>query len=674
MADSTDLHGRLGAGQLPLQDPESLLGRIIRLYRRTVSEYICSEFQRRYPDEVWFMTRVIEKEKDNPKREQAVKLMVKKFKEGKPPLRIFDPGHFPFLVRNHQEVFKDLPINSVRKQMHRIAEIRNDYHGHDNEDLNNDIVEEAASKCATVLRACGKESTAGDVERLLRAGYEASRTGFVSSPSGIADDSPPAQGAGPVIEDTLGLALLRDDDRGGQGEEARRREMDALSYRDPEAGSDMESAGREREKRPFFGGVLARLWASEAAQSGSSGGGGAFAAGGEVAQREPVRGRRRIPRIPVGRALLAVILVGIAVAFGFAVSDLWPRGDQIGLETESATAPSGEQARQQESSATEEQSAAEGEGNGGGAPAPPADTDSEPGGRDTAEPSSPEAAQTPPDSTVGDETPDSGDGGQAEAGDGEQTGAGGCTGDECPTESESQQERAGQAPSGGAGGGGTSDSRGGGQAGASGGEQSGTGGCTGDECPTESGPQQESPGQAPSSNAGEGGTPDSGGGSQTGAGDGEGTGEADCVTNEEGECGSEAGDEQETQEVDCVTNERNECEPEAGGEQDGDSDTMEEDGDGGLEDDDDTMDDGDWDNSELEEEEPGTTIVTADDGYPIITVVDGDGAFDPGSDAMDDDVMSHYSFDAEPEEVEPGMTIVNVPMGEPEDGLMEDSE
>lgn len=660
-------------------DTQEGITRVLELYRTAMQTYVSTALQSGHADRTgsynWFQDLVFIDWPDGTRG-----IIKGRLSKGASHKELIEEAHFARVIRGNPEDFPEVLSDGTYDGLFNIArDARNDFVGHSapSSPPLPPRVEEVASACVTILTLC-RESPLGDkrlddamemIRRIISGKGELQPSDSSPSPE-IADDSPPAQGAGPVIEDAPGLALLRDDDRGKQDEEARRREMGTLSYQDPEAGSEMESVGREREKRPFFGGVLARFWASEAAQSGSSGGGGAFAADGEVDEREPVRGRRWIP---VAGALLAVILVGIAIAFGFAVSDLWPRGDQIGLETESATAPSGEQARQQESSATEEQSATEGEGNGGGAPTPPADSGTESNGQGGGEPSSPESAQTPSGGAGEDEPSDSGDGGQAEAGSGEQPGTGGCTGDECPTESGQQQERAGQAPSGGAGGGGTSESDDDGQTGAGDGEQTGAGGCTGGECSTESGSQQERP-TGTSSDASGGGTSDSGGGDQTGAGGGEGTAEADCVTNEEGECGSEAGDEQETQEVDCVTNERNECEPEAGGEQDGDSDTMEEDGDGGLEDDDDTMDDGDWDNSELEEGEPGTTIVTADDGYPIITVVDGDGAIDPESDTMDDDVTSHYSFDAEPEEIEPGVTIVNVPMGEPEDGLTEDIE
>ena len=581
MAEASDRHSRLGVGQLPLRDPEGLLGEIIRLYRRTVSEYICSEFQRRYPDEVWFMTRVIEKEKGDPRRQQAVKLMVAKFKEGKPPLRIFDSGHFPFLVQNHQEVFKDLPINSVREQMHRIAWIRNNYHGHDNEDLNNDIVEEAADKCATVLRACGKGSTANDVGRLLRGGYEAPRSDLASPSPEVADGSLPAQGVRPAREAALEPDLLRDDDLEGEDRETHRREIDTLSHQDQEVHSEREKqpflggalarlrmskearsgspdgdGWREHKRRilaamdiyapamsryvndrmivapdkahgkahgkewygvflgkvvndqkvkqgireqyqthlaqweagerdpsqdleagefpwivsrnsdafpsqirdlkkslhtvsqkrnrathnqrqltpedvdeaidacgrivraigneaaardiehlrrgrfwplewPFFGGVLARLWASEAAQAGSSSGGGAFAADGEVDEREPVRGRRRLS---VGHAILAVFLVGLAVAIWFAVPGLLSSDGES--TPEPATADPGEQASHEEPSAQTPQPAPEQNPEKSDPPVPSDDPDPEPIEQGEAKLPPPPPPVPPPDVTI----------------------------------------------------------------------------------------------------------------------------------------------------------------------------------------------------------------------------------------------------------------------------------
>ena len=266
MAESTD--------RLPLQDPKGLLGKIIDIYRPAVSTYICSEFQRRYPNEVWFTTRVIEKEKGDPKREQAVKLMVLKFEDGQEAQRIFDPGHFPFLVQNHPEVFQDLPLNKVRQQMHRIARIRNDYHGHDNETLYSETVEEMADKCASVLRACGKEPAASEVERLLRAGYATPRPALASPSPEIAGDSPLSQGVGPASEDDLEPDLLRDDDRGEEDRETHRREIDTLSHRTQEAHGELESTEREREEQPFLGRVLTRLQVSKAAQSGPSDGDG----------------------------------------------------------------------------------------------------------------------------------------------------------------------------------------------------------------------------------------------------------------------------------------------------------------------------------------------------------------------------------------------------------------
>lgn len=267
MAEASDRHNRLGVGQLPLQDPKGLLGKIINVYRPAVSKYICSEFQRRYPDEVWFMTRVIEKEKGDPKREQAVERMVRRFTDGQELQSLFDSGSFPFLVQNHQEVFKDLPINNVQQQMHRIARIRNDYHGHDNETLYSKTVEEMADKCASVLRACGEEPAASEVERLLLAGYETPPPDLASPPPKIAGDSPTAQGVRPARETALEPDLLRDDDREEEDRETHRREIDTLSHQDQEVHS-------ERERQPFLGGVLARLRTSKEARSGSPDGDG----------------------------------------------------------------------------------------------------------------------------------------------------------------------------------------------------------------------------------------------------------------------------------------------------------------------------------------------------------------------------------------------------------------
>ena len=642
-------------------DTQEGITRVLELYRTAMQTYVSTALQSGHADRTgsynWFQDLVFIDWPDGTRG-----IIKGRLSKGASHKELIEEAHFARVIRGNPEDFPEVLSDGTYDGLFNIArDARNDFVGHSapSSPPLPPRVEEVASACVTILTLC-RESPLGDkrlddamemIRRIISGKGELQPSDSSPSPE-IADDSPPAQGAGPVIEDDPGLALLRDDDRGKQGEEARRREMDTLSYQDPDARSDLESVEGEREKQPVSGGVLARLWASEAAQSGSSGGGGAFAAGGEVAQREPVGGRRRIPRIPVGRALRAVILVGIAIAFGFAVSDLWPRGDQIGLETESATAPSGEQARQQESSATEEQSAAEGEGNGGSAPAPPAASGTESNGQDAAEPSSPESAQTPSGGAGEDEPSDSGDGGQAEAGSGEQPGTGGCTGDECSAEPGSQQERAGQAPSGSAGGGGTSDSGGGGQTGAGSGEEPGASGCTGDECSTESGSQQESPGQAPSSDAGGGGTSDSGVDSQTGAGGGEEPGASGCngVTYDDGTCSTDgeggtsdsgdggqtgAGGGEEPGETECsgVTYDDGSCSTDGGG---GTSDSDED-------------------------------SLTEEDGAD-----DGDGAIDPGSDTMDDDVTSHYSFDAEPEEIEPGMTIVNVPTGEPEDGLMDD--
>ena len=423
-------------------NPKDVIRKVIEHYLFAMQDYMGNALhtghERRTGSFNWFQELVLPNWPGHERRTAEKRLPDTSHKE------VIDVGNIEHTIRDNPQDFpEELSDGTYKDLFVLINQARRDFTGHPARSRRGlkPRAERVAGACVTILTLCDSDQVADGIEEIRRIFSNQKEPQRVEeSVPEIADDSPPVQGAGPVSEDALGPALLPGDNGPEQGEEAHRREMDTLSYRDPEARSELESVERELEKQPFFGGVLARLWASEAAQSGSSGGGGAFAAGGEVAQREPVRGRRWIP---VAGAILAVIFVGLAVAFGFAVSDLWPRGDQIGLETESATAPSGEQARQQESSATEEQSAAEGEGNGGGAPAPPADTDSEPGGRDATEPSSPESAQTPPDSTVEGETSESDDGGQTEAGGGEETEGTDCItneNDECSTEASGEEK------------------------------------------------------------------------------------------------------------------------------------------------------------------------------------------------------------------------------------------
>ena len=423
------------------------------------------------------------------------------------PKEIIDVGNIEHTIRDNPQDFPEALSDGTYKDLFvLINQARRDFTGHPARSRRGlkPRAERVAGACVTILTLCDSDQVADGIEEIRRIFSNQNEPQRVEgSVPEIADDSPPAQDISPASEVDLESDPLRGDDREEPGQEVRRREMDALSDRDPDTRDELAGAGRERERRPFFGGAFARLWASEAAQSGSAGGGGAFVTGGEVDEREPVRGRRWIT---VAGAILAVIFVGLAV---LAILALSAESGQEGaadlpeLVASTPTADPVEQARQQERPAADDQPTPNPNPEKDNPPSPPSGTESN--DQSATEHSLPESAQTPSGDAGEDEPSDSGDGGQTGAGDGEQTGAGGCTGGECPTES-------GSASPSNAREGGTSGSGADSPAGVSGGQDE-TSECDLTEedgtCPTESG-------SASLGNAGTGGTSNSDDGGQTG--------------------------------------------------------------------------------------------------------------------------------------------------------------
>ena len=344
-------------------DPSEAVQAIFKTYRRSMRVYIRATLQRKHfartGSDGWFRELVLERDGKFDKKRMADQL-----EAGESPDAIMDVGNFRHIIQENRTYFhQPLGDGTCDSLFRRIEAARIEFPGHDKDDPYEREVEEVASACVTILELCRTRKTDAAADQIRRH--------FQGSDRQLQNDQSPSDG-GSSEKDNLEPALPRDD-RPEQGEEVRRREMDALSDRDLEVQGDLESAERERERRPFFGGVFARLWASEAAQSGLAGGGGAFVAGGEVDERELARGRRRLS---VGRAILAVILVGLAVAIGFAVPGLMSSDGES--TSEPATADPGEQANQQEPSAQTTPPAPEPSSEKNDPPVPPDDPDPEP--------------------------------------------------------------------------------------------------------------------------------------------------------------------------------------------------------------------------------------------------------------------------------------------------------
>ena len=573
--------GEANAGALKdAEDPSVAIQAIFKTYRRSMRVYIRATLQRKHfartGSDGWFRELVLERDGKFDK-----KRMAEQFEAGESPDAIMDVGNFRHIIQENRAYFhQPLGDGTCDGLFHHIEAARIEFPGHDKDDPYEREVEEVASSCVTILELCRTRKTDAAADQIRRH--------FQDSDKKLPNDQSLVDG-GSSEKDDHEPDPLHDDDRPEQGAAARRREMDTLSDQDPDVRSELESAEREREKRPFFGVALARLWVGNAAKWRSSGGGGAFAAGGEVDEREPVRGRRWKP---VAGAILAIIIVALAVLAIVTVSVVSDREGMVDLPEPAVPTPTAEPAQQ-------EQPADD------GPPAPEPNTEkddpstplpgTESNGEGGSEPLPSGSGQTPSGSAGEGEPSDSGDGGQAEAGGGEQEGAG-------------------QAPPDSVGEGEPSDSGDGGQAEAGGGEQEGAG-------------------QAPPGGAGGGGTSDSGGGGETGAGGGE-----------------------EPERVDCVTDENDKCPTEAGGAGDGG---------GNIDPESDAMDDDDGSGIQpgaLQEEEPGTTIVTASDSHQAEPP--GGGTIDPEDGVMDDDDGSGLQPGALQEE-EPGTTIVTADDGNP---------
>ena len=634
----------------------------MRVYIRTTLQ---REYRARTQRDDWFSELVINMwgNPDKGRMEEA-------FSDGKSADEIIDVLNFPYIIRYNQGYFPpELREGAYDYLFRYIHGARNKFDGHHSQKPQMEDFEDVARACATILELCRDDRTtraAGEIRRHLRGDEDRQLVERPDSAGGVVQSGSASGGSGPsattperMSDDGLEPDLLRSGDREQQDQEVRRREMNALSDRAPEARGDLESAERERERRPFFGGAFARLWASEAAQSGSAGGDDAFVAGGEVDEREPVRDHRR--QLVAGVILAAVILVGLAVLAILALSAESGQEGTLDLPEPAVPTPTAELA-EQEPPADDDPPAPEPnpEKDDPSTPLPGTESNSQGG----AEPSSPGSEQTPPDSTDEDGPSESDDGGQAEAGGGEQTEAGGCTGDECSTEPESQQER-----------------------------------------PADT-----------SSDAGGGRTSDSGDSSQKAAGGGEETERVDCVTDEEDNCVTEAGGGEETEGTECngVTDDDGNCstdgegetlssdddsQTEAGGGQDGDEmetsdeDALEEsDEDDGLEGDNDAMG---WDNSdELGEEDPVNEGPMSDYGFEVgeeergtthIIIPTQEAANEGSSQAevvivIAEDNPTAFINDGgsqpdAPEEEGPGTTIIVIPTEEPADGdVMEDDE
>ena len=601
-------------------DPQESITRVLKLYRTAMQTYVSTALQSGHANRTgsfnWFQDLVFI---DWPDETRG--LIKGRLSRGASPKEVIEEAHFASVIRGNQQDFPEELSDGAYDDLFKLAkDARNDFVGHSTPSSPPlpPRVEEVASACVTILTLC-RESRFGDktlddamemIRRIISGKGEPQHSDSSPSPE-IANDSPPAQGVGPVSEGDREPDLLRGDDRPEQEQEAYLPDIATLSARDLDARGELESVGREREKRPFFGGVLARLWVGDAARSGSSGGGGAFAAGGEVDEREPVRGRRWKP---VAGAILAIIIVALAVLAIVTVSVVSDREGMVDLPEPAVPTPTAGPAQQEQPD------------DGPPAPEPSTEKDDPPtplpgtesNGQGGGELPPTGSEQTPSGSAGEGEPSDSGDGGQAEAGGGEQEGAG-------------------QAPPDSVGEGEPSDSGDGGQAEAGGGEQEGAG-------------------QAPPGGAGGGGTSDSGGGGQTGAGGGEEPERVDCVTDENDECPPGAGGGEETERVDCVTDENDKCPTEAGGAGDGG---------GNIDPESDAMDDDDGSGIQpgaLQEEEPGTTIVTASDSHQAEPP--GGGTIDPEDGVMDDDDGSGIQPGALQEE-EPGTTIVTADDGNP---------
>lgn len=583
-------------------------------YRDWMCVYIRTTLQREYRARTqrddWFSELVINMwgNPDKGRMEEA-------FSDGKSADEIIDVLNFPYIIRYNQGYFPpELREGAYDYLFRYIHDARNKFDGHHSQKPQMEDFEDVARACATILELCRDDRTtraAGEIRRHLRGDEDRQLVERPDSAGGVVQPGSASGGSGPsattlerMSDDGLEPDLLRSGDREQQDQEARRREMNALSDRAPEARGDLESAERERERRPFFGGAFARLWASVAAQSGSAGGDGASAAGGEVEEREPVRGRRWIPVAGV----ILVILVGLAVLAILAVS---AESDQEGtpdLPKPAVPTPTAEPA-EQEPPADDDPPAPESGLEKDDPPTPLPGT--EPNGQGGAETPPAGSEQTPPDSTVEGETSDSDDGGQAGASSEEETGAGGCTGDECPTESESQQERAEQATQRDAGAGGTSDSGGGGQTATGSGEETERVDCVTDEedsCVTEAGGGEKPGTECSGVTYGDGTCSTDGEGETSGLGDG---GQAEVG---DGQNGVGAGDD----DSESDSHDSHQAEPPGDDTIGSQSDTMEEDDGSGLQ------------PGALEEEDPGTTIVTAEDN-PIIVI--------PAQESADGDVM-----------------------------------